>query len=160
VPLTHEQLLLYKSDFKQLCEELGIRYIERQNDPLVEKELQEAIEFWIKNTAAHRDQFKWYTTWEIVLKSENVAVGGIGFSGAPGKNLTSMVGYGLDMRYHRMGIATEALAAIIKWGFENGLSKIVADTPINHIASHKVLLKNRFTESSRDESIIHWQLDK
>ncbi|HYG04541.1 MAG TPA: GNAT family N-acetyltransferase [Chryseosolibacter sp.] len=160
VPLTHEQLLLYKYNPEQLALELNIRYTQRQNDPLVDGDLQEATEFWIKKTAIHPTEFQWYTTWEIILKDENVAVGGIGFSGAPGDHCTSMIGYGLDIRYHRKGIASEALEAMIKWGFLNGLETIVADTPINHYASQSVLIKSGFVESGRDETVIHWRLDK
>ena len=72
-----------------------------------------------------------------------------------------MAGYGLDMRYYGRGIATEALSAIVKWAFQNEkLHKVIADTPVLHTASQRVLLKNNFRESSRDETLIHWSLNR
>jgi ribosomal-protein-alanine N-acetyltransferase len=161
VPLTHEQLILFKNNPQALAENLGLRYLERQNDPSVQPDLEEATEFWIKNTKKHYLQFEWYTTWEIIFKEENVAVGGIGFSGLPDQHGKSMTGYGLDMRYFRRGIATEALSAIIPWAFRNSdLKKIIADTPLLHTASQRVLLKNNFKEASRDETLVHWELNR
>lgn len=161
VPLKHEQLILYKNDPKALAENLNVQYTERQHDPATAPDHEEAIEFWIKNTKEHREHFEWFTNWEIILKEENVAVGGIGFSGLPNETGTTMTGYGLDVRYHGRGIASEALRAIIPWGFENeNLIVIVADTPLLNFPSQRVLQKNGFCEVSRDEALIHWQLPR
>jgi ribosomal-protein-alanine N-acetyltransferase len=161
VPLTHEQMILYKNEPEALADSLNIRYIKRQTDPAVAEDLREAIEFWIQQTKKNRDQFEWFTTWEIILKAEQVAVGGIGFSGLPDEHGKSMTGYGLDMRYYGRGIATEALQVMIDWAFQNSsLKTIIADTPLQHTASHRVLLKNNFTESSRDEELVHWSLNR
>lgn len=161
VPLTHEQMILYKNEPEALADSLNIRYLKRQNDPAVAEDLRDAIEFWIQHTKKNRDQFEWFTTWEIILKAEQVAVGGIGFSGLPDTTGKSMTGYGLDMRYYGRGIATEALKAMIDWAFQNNsLKTIIADTPLGHAASHRVLLKNNFVESSRDAELIHWSLNR
>jgi ribosomal-protein-alanine N-acetyltransferase len=161
VPLTHEQMILYKNEPEALADSLNIRYIKRQNDPAVAEDLREAIEFWIQQTKKNRDQYEWFTTWEIILKAEQVAVGGIGFSGLPDEHGKSMTGYGLDMRYYGRGIATEALQVMINWAFQNSsLKTIIADTPLQHTASHRVLIKNNFVESSRDEELVHWDLNR
>lgn len=161
MPLTHEQMILYKNEPEALADALNIRYLRRQNDPAVAEDLREAIEFWIRNTKKNRDQFEWFTTWEIILKAEQVAIGGIGFSGLPDEAGKSMAGYGLDMRYYGRGIATEALRAMIGWAFQNSnLKTIIADTPLQHTASHRVLIKNNFTESARGEELIHWSLNR
>ncbi len=161
VPLTHTQMILYKNDPELLAQSLNIRYLNRQNDPGTAEDLREAIDFWITQTKKNPDNFEWFTTWEIILKAENVAVGGIGFSGLPNEEGKSMTGYGLDMRYYGQGIATEALQAMINWGFQNNdLKTIIADTPLQHVASQRVLVKNNFVESSRDEALIHWILNR
>lgn len=161
VPLTHEHLLLYKNNPSALAETLNINYLERQNDPSVTTDLQEALEFWISHTQKHPDNFEWFTNWEIILKAEHVAIGGIGFSGLPNEEGKSMTGYGLDMRYFGRGIATEALHAMIGWAFQNkNLKTIIADTPVKHIASQRVLIKNAFVETSRDEELLHWSLNR
>lgn len=161
VPLTHAHMLLYKNDPLALAKSLNIQYLERQNDPATANDLAEAIDFWITGTQKHPEHFEWFTTWEIILKEENVAVGGIGFAGLPDEHGKSMTGYGIDMRYHGRGIATEALQAMIEWAFQNDcLKTIIADTPVNHIASQRVLIKNNFVESSRDEALVHWSLNR
>lgn len=159
VPLAHYQLLLFKNDPKALADNLEINYLEGQGDPATAKDVEEAIEFWLNNTAAHPDRFEWFTNWEIILRDENIAVGGIGFAGLPDEEGKTVVGYGLDIRFHGRGIATEALSAIIPWGHNNpNLKKIIADTPLRHIASHRVLQKNNFKETHRDDQLIHWSL--
>jgi [ribosomal protein S5]-alanine N-acetyltransferase len=161
VPLTHEQLLLYKNDPPALSASLGVQYLERQHDPATIGEVAEALEFWISHTLQHRDRFEWYTSWEIILKEEQVAIGGIGFAGFPNKEGKAMVGYGLDMRYHCKGYATEALSALINWAFvQPELKTIIADSPLAHIASQRVLVKNDFVESNRDDQLVHWKLER
>jgi len=161
VPLRHEHMLLYKNNPQVLAQSLNIRYLERQNDPSTATDLEEAIDFWITQTKNHSENFQWFTTWEIIVKEENVAVGGIGFAGLPDADGKSMIGYGLDMRYYRRGIATEALQAMINWAFRNtDLKTIIADTPLEHLASQRVLIKNNFVESSRDEALVHWSLNR
>ena len=157
VPLTHEQLLLYKNNPAALAENLGVHYQGRQHDPATIDDLTEALEFWISHTATYPDRFEWFTNWEIILKEAQLAIGGIGFAGWPDESGKSMVGYGLDVRFHGKGYATEALRALIEWGFQHPtLETILADTPALHIASQNVLIKNGFVETHRDEKLIHW----
>lgn len=161
VPLTHAQLVLYKNNPQALAENLNVKYEARQNDPSVAKDLEEAIEFWLAKTQTYAHAFEWYTNWEIMLKQEGVAIGGIGFAGLPDDEGQSMVGYGLDVRYHGKGYATEALQALVNWGFQHEtLRIIIADTPIGNIPSHRVLVKNKFWECNRDQDLIHWRLDR
>jgi ribosomal-protein-alanine N-acetyltransferase len=134
VPLTHEQMILYKNEPEALADSLNIRYLQTPERSGCSEDLREAIEFWIQQTKKNRDQYEWFTTWEIILKAEQIAVGGIGFSGLPDEMGKSMTGYGLDMRYYGRGIATEALKAMIDWAFQNhSLKTIIADTPVHHI---------------------------
>jgi [ribosomal protein S5]-alanine N-acetyltransferase len=161
VPLTHAQLLLYKNDPPSLYDNLGVLYQDRQHDPATIGDVAEALEFWISHTLKYPEQFEWYTNWEIILKNEQLAIGGIGFAGFPDELGVTMVGYGLDMRYHSNGYATEALEALIAWASsEPALKSIVADTPVLHTASHRVLIKNSFVETHRDDLLAHWKLDR
>jgi ribosomal-protein-alanine N-acetyltransferase len=161
VPLTHEQLLLYKYDPPALAKNLGVHYTERQHDPATLGDLAEALEFWISQTFLQSHRFEWYTNWEIILKEESIAIGGIGFSGFPDEEGKSMVGYGLDVRYQGKGYASEALQALLTWGFRcQELKTVVADAPLKHLASHRVLIKNGFIETHRDHQLTHWKIDR
>ena len=161
VPLSHEQLLLYKNDPIALADNLNVQHIEREHDPATVGDVAEALEFWISHTLLHRDRFEWFTNWEIILKEERLAVGGIGFTGFPNDDGKTEVGYGLDMRYHGKGYASEALEGILKWAFKySQLKNVLAQSPLPHIASHRVLIKNGFAETHRDEQLTHWELPR
>jgi [ribosomal protein S5]-alanine N-acetyltransferase len=161
VPLKYEDVLLYKLQPRLLAKSLGVNYLERQNDPRVLGDIEEAIDFWTEQTKKHPDEFEWFTSWEIILKNENVAIGGIGFAGAPDEKGKSTIGYGLDLRYHGKGYASEALKALIEWGFHNpSLTLITAETPEKNFPSHKVLVKNGFTLEKQDYGFLYWQLPK
>ena len=99
VPLTHDQLLLYKYDPPALAKNLGVQYTERQHDPATMGDLAEALEFWISQTFLQSHRFEWYTNWEIILKEEPLAIGGIGFSGFPDEEGKSfeVAAYGRDI---------------------------------------------------------------
>lgn len=158
VPLTHEQLLLYKNNPRKLAENLGVHYSERQHDPATLPDLEEALGFWIQNTEKFPESFEWFTNWEIILKKERIGIGGIGFSGFPDADGKTMVGYGLDLRYHSRGYASEALTALLEWAFQHTrLNFVIADTPLNNIPSQRVLEKNAFEKKSTDNDLIHWQ---
>jgi RimJ/RimL family protein N-acetyltransferase len=161
VPLTHQQLLLFKNDQKALAQNLGINHLEPQNDPMVVGDIAEAIQFWISHTLKYPNDFQWFTNWIIILKEEQVIIGGVGFAGLPDEQGRSIIGYGLDIRYHNRGFASEALQMIIKWGFRNdNLKRIIADTGLPNTPSHRVLIKNGFLESGRNEEVISWYLNR
>lgn len=161
VPLNHEQLLLYKHNPEALAMSLGTNFQPKHHDPEILPHLIEALDMWIAWTKEHESQFEWYTTWEIILKKENIAIGGIGFSGYPDSEGKSMVGYGLDTRYFGQGYATEALKGLINWAFSHKeLNAIVADTLTTGIPSQRVLIKNGFVLTGEGEGLKHWKLDK
>lgn len=158
MPLAHEHLLLYKHNPAELAKILNLNYTPSQNDPATEADHEEAIEFWISNTAKYRKYFEWYTNWQIIYLEKKISIGGIGFAGMPNEEGKTMVGYGLDLRYHGMGFATEALQALCNWGFtHSSLLAIVADTPVQHLASQKVLIKSGFSVTGRSDDLVHWQ---
>jgi [ribosomal protein S5]-alanine N-acetyltransferase len=157
VPLTHAQLLLYKNAPVQLARELQVTYLERLNDPSVANDLAEALEFWLQKTYENQARYTWFTNWEIILKDEAVAIGGIGFAGFPDEGGKAMVGYGLDLRFHNRGYATEALGAMLEWAWtEPMLQTITAETPAGHVASQRVLIKNAFLIADAGTDLIRW----
>lgn len=159
VPLSHEQLILFKDNPTALAKNLGIRKIEPYDDPETAPHVEEAIQFWLESTQQYPTDFAWYTNWVIILKETSLAIGGIGFSGMPGEDGKTMVGYGLNTAYFGQGYASEALEALIRWGFVHSpLKAIIADTPVLNEGSQKVLVKNGFLETRRDEELIHWEL--
>ena len=99
----------------------------------------------LNENPANRGWLAWY----IVLKNEGqrkrVAVGGIGFKGAPDENGVAETGYGIMETFQRKGYASEALQGILKWAFRNPeLKMVIAETDEENEASLGVLLKNGF----------------
>jgi len=90
----------------------------------------------------------------IRRRADGLAVGGIGFHGAPGPDGVAEVGYGLVAAARGIGYATEALEAVVQLAFARGASAVIADTTDDNVASQRVLEKAGFrTEWSRDGSV-------
>ncbi len=80
----------------------------------------------------------------IVLKESGTVIGTIYFKSLP-VNGTSEIGYGINKPYRSKGYASEALQAMLSYGRENGISRVIADTMPDNLASQKVLSRNGFT---------------
>ncbi len=135
---------------------LGLMPSNLQLDKIIQTEIKEAQIEWLEGVRANPIDYCWLTNWEIILKSENRIVGGIGLHRVNTSEV--MVGYAMDKRYYNQGIATESLNALKNWVFTYPfIQKMMADTPIENVASQKVLIKNRFVEKDRNHQVIHWE---
>lgn len=82
--------------------------------------------------------------WGIVRKQDNTLIGSCGF-GWNKQTHSAEVGYELISSSWRQGIMTEALRAILQFGFEKiGLRFVVAEVMVNNIASKSLLKKLGF----------------
>jgi [ribosomal protein S5]-alanine N-acetyltransferase len=92
----------------------------------------------------------------IIDTRAGVAVGTIGFLGPPDPDGVLTVGYGLVPQARGQGYATEALRALVEYALvQPGVVRVVADTDVSNVASHRVLEKAGFrrTHSTQD---VHW----
>jgi ribosomal-protein-alanine N-acetyltransferase len=94
-------------------------------------------------------------TWGIVLKGENHVIGGLGFYFWDKSYYKADLGYSVARPYWRRGIATEALRAVMQFGFETmRLHRINVDTRMDNIASVRLMQKSGFQhEGVRRECI-------
>ena len=121
-------------------EEMQTLYL-NENDTEMKQAYYEMIEGMKKN----KGQEEWTSDWNIMLLSDMITVGGIGFKGSPNEDGIVEVGYGIDENYRRNGFATEALDNIVKWALSFPEVKAVqAQTEVNNTISQKVLLHNGF----------------
>jgi [ribosomal protein S5]-alanine N-acetyltransferase len=149
IPLDNQLLTIWNlQGHKEMTSKLGINPTEWQISEEYLVETEDALQnFWLPMTAQYADNFFWYTNWEIVLVSENVSVGGIGFAGFPDQEGVTMVGYFIDGNHREKGFATEALNCLIDWAtLEPSLKTIIADTPFFNFSSQNVLKKAGFKE--------------
>ena len=82
------------------------------------------------------------SSWGIALKSDDRIIGTIGFMWIQPENAAAEVGYSLSRRFWNRGIMTEALRALIKYGFEKmKLNRIEAIHETDNPASGAVMRK-------------------
>jgi len=95
-------------------------------------------------------------------------VGGIGLGGMPSNEGNTEVGYFIDQKFRGLGIASEALNALKSWAFQDtDLILLRAESPVDNLASQKVLEKNQFHPTGQKEiltpepmQVICWECPK
>jgi len=156
VPLDNQLLMVWKTEGRNEMERiLGRKPSHWLMSDFDRIETEDALlNFWIPMTTARQGDFFWFTNWDIVLVSENISIGGIGFAGFPDQEGVTMVGYFIDGNHREKGYATEALNCLINWAkLEPALKTIIADTPFFNFPSQNVLKKAGFKEFSIGETI-------
>lgn len=87
--------------------------------------------------------------WAITLKGSPKMIGIMGHYKIQSENYRSEVGYMILPRYNGKGIVTEALEAVVQYGFEQlQLHSIEAIIDPENVASEKVLQKNGFVKEA------------
>ncbi len=156
IPLTHDLLMLCQQDRAAMETQLGLNTSDMRIDPLYVTELDDALaHFWIPMTAANPDRYQWYTNWEIVLKEERLAIGGIGFIGYPDENGQTETGFMLDKNFHSKGYAKEALTGITNWAFSHEEVKtIIAKTMEDNLPSRTLLERAGFMLTEQEANLV------
>ena len=159
IPLTHQLLQFCQADRALMESSLGLQASSMQINPLYKKELQDALTcFWLPQTLKHPDDYHWYTNWEIVLKSTNTSIGGIGFIGFPDAKGETEVGYMLDEMQQGKGYALEALQRMLDWAFSDiRTAAVIARTAEANHSSRKLLMKAGFAEEGNEEGLLRFR---
>jgi len=162
LPLTHQQLLLLKQDRNLMEASLGLNPSAMLVDPLYLHEINDALDnFWLPNTLAYPDKYHWYTDWELVLRSTNTSIGGIGFAGYPSENGEAEIGYMIDGNHHHKGFATEALRTMINWAFTNDfVNAIIVHTYSDNLPSRRLLDKCGFDQVEDVDGLLTYRLNR
>jgi ribosomal-protein-alanine N-acetyltransferase len=121
-----------------------------QSDPVVQRynmnpleNVSEAEELIERNQAIYSRQDG--IIWAVTLKGQDTVIGSVGFSAWSYHNRV-MLGYDLALAYWGRGIGSEAVRAIIRFGFERmGLNRIEAETIEDNHESRRMLEKLGFT---------------
>ncbi|MEO6979994.1 MAG: GNAT family N-acetyltransferase [Mucilaginibacter sp.] len=141
---------------------LGLNLSNYQVGEFYQKEIDDAmVNFWLPKTLENPDAFKWYTDWEIVLKSTNTSVGGMGFNGEPNENGEAETGYMIDVKHQNKGYATEALQLLSGWAFtDDRVKSIIVHTYQDNLSSRRILVKCGFVEVGTDgEGLVTFRLN-
>ena len=115
-----------------------------------------ALGGYLRATAAHGDQrpFGYY---RITRLSDGRAIGGIGFKGQPDGGCVE-IGYGLVPSARGHGYASEAVIALLSVTVDHGLSKVIADTTLDNIASQRTLIRAGLRLASTDAEHHHYEV--
>ncbi|MES2111096.1 MAG: GNAT family N-acetyltransferase [Bacteroidota bacterium] len=163
-PLTHEKLqLLHNSGRHALEKALGLTLSNWKVGEFYQKEIDDAMmNFWLPKTLANPDKFIWYTDWEIVLKTGNLSIGGMGFAGEPNDKGEAEIGYMIEERHQGKGFATEALELMSGWALRQDRVKFVTvHTYESNLPSVRILEKCGFSQFKKaDDGLLSFRLTK
>lgn len=95
--------------------------------------------------------------YRIARRADGVAIGGIGFKGAPTDGVVE-VGYGLAPSARGHGYATEALRAVCALAAGLGVHRVRADTELDNHASQRTLERGGFGVVREDEALRYYEL--
>ena len=159
--LDYESLLYLKKDRILLENHLELKFADHQLSEETKIEIRNDLKFRINEVLENPSNYGWFTSWEIILKSQHISIGGIALTGIPDHNGATSISYFIDKRHRGLGFATEAVKAMTNWAFENKkLKKIHALSPIKNKASQKVLQKCGFIRHETQADIISWELKR
>lgn len=162
IPLTLEQLKIYKENHNKFEKSLGLNLTEKvELDRNLERDIIGAWDFWFDKVEKNPFSYTWYTRWEIILKDENRIIGTCGFKGMPDEKGEIEVGYFIHPAYQNKGYMTEALKEMIRYAFLHpGVKTITAETPTDNFPSQQVLIKNGFNNVFEKNNYYYWKLSR
>lgn len=101
-----------------------------------------------------------FGAWVMIENESNSVVGDIGFVQPPDVAGEIEVGYSVVPSRRRRGYATEALAGIVAWAFEQPvITAILAGTDPDNSASQRVLRSAGFDVTEATPAEIRWRLE-
>jgi RimJ/RimL family protein N-acetyltransferase len=115
-----------------------------------------AVGGFLRATAGFGEQrpFGYY---RITRRSDGRAIGGVGFKGHPEGGCVE-IGYGLAPSARGHGYAAEAVLALLTVAGDHGLTKVIADTTTDNIASQRTLVRAGFRRVSVDAELHHYEV--
>ena len=98
--------------------------------------------------------------WLMILKEENIVIGGTGFVCNPDENGVIELGYSIAPEFRGRKLTTEACKGLIQWAFgQEKVKTIIAKCEKQNIASIKVLENLKMQKSEKDD-MFEWSLAK
>lgn len=160
IPLNLKQLQLLAQSRTLFEQSLDLEAFGLQiSEAAFVEEFQNALHTWIiPKVTENEADYQWFTTWQIIHRIDNRAVGAIGVGGLPNEQGEALIGYFTDARYEGQGIMTEAVQTLLPWIFEHPqVQSVIADTLIDGFGSQKVLQNNGFVQDSTTEEGLRWR---
>lgn len=155
VPLTKEQFQLLLLGTDKMEQALGLT----PSCESMDEYTQMAMEYNYVEALRYPDHYLWYTNWQIILKSENKAIGSACFKYKPNEYGQVEIGYGTNSDYRNYGYMTEAVIALSKWALQqSGVNSVIAETDKDNTASIRVLEKCGMIRHKITDTSLWWKL--
>lgn len=157
LPLTEYNLELSITNFNKMEKSLGLTVTD-ENIGIRERNV---FKIRLNDVKNNNSKYMWYTTWIVILKSENRIIGHIMIKGYPNERGEVNIGYYMQEQYREKGYMSEAINKFICWIFSNvDVTYIVADTLKSNIISQNLLKKIGMEFYKEDYECILWRLKK
>jgi RimJ/RimL family protein N-acetyltransferase len=162
VPLDLESM--NPDDHQKIEKRLGLQLASMILGEQIDREIKASMRASLEEVIRNKKQDQWYADWQsvlIILKEENVIIGGFCFQRYPDDDGTVQIGYMIRPEYQREGYMTEALKKGITWIFERkDISALLAETTKSNIASQNVLQHLGMTLYKETDNGLWWRLEK
>ncbi|MCP3817524.1 GNAT family N-acetyltransferase [Streptomyces sp. A3M-1-3] len=110
------------------------------------------------NTCAGSGDPQPFGAYEIRLREDGRAIGGLGFHGAPDQDGGVTIGYGLIPSARGQGYATEALRGLLRFARECGIAYVKGDADHDNIASQQVMTAAGMRLVADDGHLKHYRI--
>lgn len=162
IPLNFDSI---DPDEHQLIEQkLGLQLADMILGEQIDREIKTAMRTSLENVIRDKKETQWYLDWQsvlIVLKEENVIIGGFCFQMRPDEEGMVQIGYMIRPEHQRKGYMTEALKRGMVWVFKHpGVMFVVAQTTKSNAPSHRVLEKAGMMVYQQTERSLWWRRQK
>lgn len=106
--------------------------------------------------ASAREDQQPFGYYRITRLTDGRAVGGVGFKGQPDSGCGE-IGYGLAPSARGHGYTAEAVTAVLAMAADHGLTRVIADTTLDNVASQKTLTRSGFRLVRTDDSLQYYE---
>ncbi len=162
VPLDMENIS--PDDHQKIEQRLGLQLASMILGEQIDREIKAAMRASLEDVIRSKKQDQWYADWQsvlIILKEENVIIGGFCFQRHPDEDGTVQIGYTIRPEYQIHGYMTEALKRGISWIFERpDITALLAETTKSNIASQMVLKHVGMTLYKETDNGLWWRREK
>jgi RimJ/RimL family protein N-acetyltransferase len=162
IPLDFESI--DPDEHEMIEQRLGLKLAGMILGERIDREIKAAMRTSLEDVIRNKTDDQWYLDWQsvlIVLKKDNIIVGGFCFQMCPDEGGKVQLGYMIRPEYQQNGYMTEALKRGIVWIFERpGVMSMVAETTKSNLPSQRVLIKMGMTVYKETEKSLWWRRGK
>jgi RimJ/RimL family protein N-acetyltransferase len=109
------------------------------------------------HASATRGEQSPFGRYRLTRLADGQAIGGIGFKGRPEGGCVE-IGYGLVPSARGDGYAAEAVIALLAQAAGHGVSKVIAETTVDNIASQRTLIRAGFSLVKSDDELHQYEV--